>query len=315
MRKVLLALIALVMAAPAMADVVITVTDAGSGVAEISYDASGEASLPRGFGLNIEVDAGVIVSVDTSGCQPFDIYMGTIQFGGEPLDITDYGTPVAPKGSPGAVGGELGVDAAITVEMGSLYEVGVDTPPLDAGLLIKVEVSASCNMTVTLNTTRGGVVLEAEGEVTVDLTAATNVAIAVGPTFDPAHPDYQTWLDNDSPDCWLTKYQCLGDADGLALGDPKKGYFHVEYIDLGMVLASWKDDPVAKGSLWVEGTSTWDICPNFDREELGDPKKGYFHVEYLDLGIVLANWKKTEAEMDALLPVGGCGGTVHTPHN
>jgi len=309
MRKVLLALIALVMAAPAMADVVITVTDAGDGWAEISYDASGEVELPRGFGLNIEVDAGVILSVDTSGCQPYDIYMGTIQFGGEPLEITSPGSPVAPKDDPGAVG-ELG-EAAITVEMGSLYEVGVDTPPADAGLLIKVEVSVDCKMSVTLNATRGNVVLEGGGEATVNLTAATDVDIVltVSP-FDPAHADYDEWVANDSPECWCYKYQCLGDADGLAGGTLKGGYFHVQIADLNMLVNGWKKDPTALPSYWVEGVSTWDICPDFDRAEGGTLKGGYFHVQVADLNILVNHWKKTDAELDALLPVGGCGGTL-----
>lgn len=292
MRKVLLTLIALVMAAPAVADVVIEVTDAGSGVAEISYDASGEVSLPRGFGLNIEVDAGVIVSVDTSGCQPFDIYMGTIQFGGDPLEITSPGSPVAPKDDPGAVG-ELG-EAAITIEMGSLYEVGVDTPPASAGLLIKVEVSASCNMTVTLNTTRGGVVLEAEGEVTVDLTAATNVAIDMG-CFDPEHSDYGEWLSVGSPECWCLKYHCEGDFDGVREGNIKTGYYHVGYLDLTAVVADWK----------VLVGNPIDICADVSRSKEGNIKTGYYRVGYEDLTIVVANWKK---DYDELL--GGCGGTL-----
>lgn len=156
MKKIISVLVVLLLAAPALAAVNIDLVDINDCWVEIRYDASGESSLPRAFGLDITVDAGDINDVDTSGCEAFDIYMGTIVINNG--DVCDVGTPVAPSSDPGALGG---LDTnGITIEMGSLYEDGVESAPNNVGLLIKVKVTESCNMTVSENTTRGGVVLE-----------------------------------------------------------------------------------------------------------------------------------------------------------
>jgi len=171
MKKVAFSLVVLLLAVPAMADVVITAADAGDGWVAISYDASTEAELPRAFGLDITVtdEAANIVDVDTAGAQPFGIYMGTIVI--EDGEVTDDGTPVAPADDPGAAGALGG--PAITVEMGSLYEEGVETPPDASGLLLKVQVDGSCEVCVSENAIRGGVVMEdANNPDVVDLTGA-----------------------------------------------------------------------------------------------------------------------------------------------
>jgi len=146
------------MTVPAMAAVSITGQDLGGFVGAIDYTSTGV--LPRAFALDITVDAGTIVDVDVTDCQPFNIYMGTIQIAADG-SVTDAGSPVAPAGDPGALGG-LGT-AGITVEMGSLYDAAVSPNPAKpsaAGRLIKITVSENCNVTVASNTTRGNVVLE-----------------------------------------------------------------------------------------------------------------------------------------------------------
>ena len=232
MKKLLLVLAVVLMAVPAMAAVSISGVDAGAGVGAISYTSTGV--LPRAFALNITVSAGTILGVDVTGCQPFNIYMGTIQIAADGT-VSDAGTPVAPAADPGALGG-IGT-AGITVEMGSLYDASVtpnDAKPAAAGLLIKVAVSETCNVTVASNTTRGNVVLE-------DATIATMAPITfpvggapVGCKYDgdgdgyivlddlyailnallPTEPDW--YIDNTNP-AYIAAYD--GDDDGYIVLD------------------------------------------------------------------------------------------------
>jgi hypothetical protein len=159
MKKLMLVLAVVLMAVPAMAAVTITASDAGSCTAAINYTSTG--TLPRAFALDITVNNGaVITGVDVAGAQPFNIYMGTIVIDATGV-VTNPGTPVAPAGVGGALGG-IGT-SGITIEMGSLYDKNA-TPvvgkPAASGLLIKVTVDKSCHVSLASNVARGNVVLE-----------------------------------------------------------------------------------------------------------------------------------------------------------
>jgi hypothetical protein len=297
MKKVLAVMVVMLMAAPALGDVDITCSDEGGGVASIKYDATTEGQLVRAFALDITVSAGTI---DGIGGYPTDgtgygIYPGSIVISGGV--VTDYGNPVAPASDPGALGG-IGTNG-ITIEMGSLYEAGVDPAPPASGTLCTISVTEACTVTIAENGTRGGVVLEdATNPTTVTCTPCGNA----GPgCFDPAHPDYNEWQAVGEPECWCYKYQCEGDADGKKLGG-KAGYFRVEYADLGILINSWKTK--TDGAALGDYTGGGGICADFDRKELGG-KAGYFRVEYADLGILINHWKKSDAELDD-----NCGGDI-----
>ena len=190
MKKIILALTVLLLAAPAMAapdTVTVTCTDNENCGVDISYSVS-EANLPRAFALDITVDAGTIESYDITGAQPFDIYMGTIDVNQSTGVIDSNGTPIAPSDAPGALGG-LGT-TGITIEMGSLYEKGVEPDPCTSGLLISLALTENCTVSVAENTTRGGIVME-------DISISPNKVLTGTPVicscFPSNHDDYAQW--------------------------------------------------------------------------------------------------------------------------
>ena len=297
MRKVVLLLAAIFIAAPAMAVTSLEVVDLGGCWAEIRYDAIGEAELPRAFGLRISVDGGeTITDVDVTSAQPFDIYLGTIEFGGDPLEVTVDGTPVAPSADPGAAGTGLGT-SEIVVEMASLYNVITLPPadiPADNGLLIKVQVSGNCNMSVVVDSTRGGVVMEDSSAPAPDVSQATSEPVNCDSECMMAtHPDRTNWDLFQQPDCWCYAKQCKGDADGLA-----EGPFWVSLNDLN-ILRTWLDyfDPLDPNPLGG-------ACANFDRLA-----EGPFWVSLNDLNI-LRTWLDY---FDPAVPMTDCDAT-HIDH-
>jgi hypothetical protein len=201
MRKMILALVVVMLAAPALADISITIVDQGNGEAAINYSGT---ELARAFALDITVDAGTIEGISgftagddtgTYGIFPanFSRFITVDAGTGEVADWTDPNyTPVADINDPGALEG-LGT-AGITIEMGSLYDTQA---PATSGTLCVLTVSDTCKMSVALNATRGNVVLEDASEATVDLTGATNVDIIVGQTYTGPHPE--EWAAVGSP--------------------------------------------------------------------------------------------------------------------
>jgi hypothetical protein len=289
MRKMIFVLVVAMLAAPAWADIAITVEDQGEGKAAIGYSGT---ELARAFALDITVDAGTITDVggfvvgdDNGGYgifpANFSRYITVDATTGEVSDWAAAGyTPVAEAGDPGALGG-LGT-SGVTIEMGSLYDT--QAPPL-AGTLCVLTVSETCKMTVTTNATRGNVVLEDASEATVDLTGATDVDVVIGPTHIYTGPNLQEWLDVGSPDCWasvINPRQCKGDADGVSQGKKK---FWVSTVDLDVLIGAWN-----KSFADIEGQDVGGvplICADFDQNPQGKKK---FRVSTNDLDILIANW-------------------------
>jgi hypothetical protein len=189
-------LMALLLATPALGAVSITCSDEGSGVVAIYYDASGESEGVRAFALDVTVDSNcaTIDSItDYSGGEgnKYGIFPGSIDL--SDVNSPVWGTPVAPSDDPGAEGTGLGTSRVI-LEMGTLYET---TAPATSGLLCKLELvdaqEASCHVSIAVETTRGGVVLEDGTSVGI---SGTGCDIAFGPV------------------CWGYATQCHGDCDG-----------------------------------------------------------------------------------------------------
>lgn len=288
MRKMIFALVVVMLATPAWAAIDISVADLGGGQAAINYSGT---ELARAFALDITVDAGTIDAIsgyavgddnNNYGIFPanFSRYI-TVDATGAVSDWAAAGyTPVADPNDPGALGG-LGT-SGITVEMGSLYDAAA---PALSGQLCVLTVSEACNMSVTLNATRGNVVLEDASEATVDLAGATNVAVGgVGPAYTGPHPE--EWEDVGKPDCWIASInprQCHGDADGTSQG---KQQFWVSTNDLDVLIAAWN-----KTFLEIDGqdsAGTPLICADFDNLSQGKQK---FRVSTDDLDILIANWQ------------------------
>jgi hypothetical protein len=205
MRKLMLIVAALIIAAPALATVEIGVSDIGGGQAAITYNCTAGEAV-RAFALDVTVDAGTIDAVSgfhtgesLAPGEGYGIFPGNFRDYIDPA-APDWGdanyTPVAPSGDPDALGG-LGT-AGVTLELGSLY---VDAnAPGGSGTLCVLTVSASCNMCVDLNASRGSVVLE-------DANAAPTNALPVCEAISVV----------SGPACWeapLGASQCHADING-----------------------------------------------------------------------------------------------------
>lgn len=271
MRKMLAVLVVMLVATPAMAAVNITCTHEGAGVVRIDYDAQTEVELVRAVALDITVDDGTIVGISdypTDGSN-YGIYPGSIEI--VDGNVVDYNDPVAPSDDPGAKGG---IDTAeITIEMGSLYEQG-GTPPPTSGTLCKISVDSPCGCTVSvaLNDTRGGIVLE---DASTPGTVNLGTCLVPG-CFPSGHPDYAEWLNVGCPQCWCYPRQCHGDADGAPEG---KNNYWVAGNDLAILRDAWLK-PLAQ----LSGN---EICADFDHATEG---KNLYRVAGNDLQILRDNW-------------------------
>lgn len=291
MKKIVLVLAVLLLASPALADVVITVeATEDSNVCTIKYDARTETELPRAFALNITVSDGNIVEVNNfhvGECnetkQGFGIFMGTIAIDSEGV-VTDDGEPVAPNNHPGALGG-IGM-SGVTLEMGSLYEDG--NAPDPCGTICDVEVSQGCTLSVTVEDVyRGGIVLEdGNNPGTVDLSGATDVQVpASGDCYTGPHPT--EWALVGKPDCWCASVnprQCYGDADGASEG---RGAYWVSVNDLSVLIAAW-----TKNFSQIQGQTHNGIpliCADSDHLPEG---RGAYRVSVADLTTLIANWSQ-----------------------
>jgi hypothetical protein len=173
MKKIVLSMLVLMLAAPAMATDcnIMAVPEGTTGVVQIWYDATG--ALPRAFALDITVDSGQTIDAISDLSADYWVYPGSIDIN-DAGEVNDVGTPVAdPCDLPSDT--EPGLPfptTGITIEMGSLYVGGPNAPdPCD--MLCKVEVSGDCNLTVTANVGRGKVVQEGATQ------AVTNLPITV----------------------------------------------------------------------------------------------------------------------------------------
>jgi hypothetical protein len=305
MKKLSVALAAILLATPAWAKVRISVVPDGK-TATIKYSTDEKV---RAFALDITVDKGVIQKIsdfvrgESTKDKPgygifpanFARYITVNPDTGEVAkwDVNDY-TPVADPCDPGALGG-LGT-SGITIEMGALYYPTDDSSPnapLNQGTLFKLTLSEPAKLTIKLNEARGGVVLtNPDVPAVVDLTGAAGITIAAGAeVLASSHPDYAEWVAVGKPACWTFPRQCHGDADGLREGSEKTGYHYVGMNDLSILTAAWmqpKIDSVPNG-----------ICADFAHDQGGDAKNGFYRVGPTDLNILVSYWMKPEAEVPA----------------
>jgi len=305
MKKLGLVVAVLMIATPALATVAITCT-AGAGadcnLVSVKYLVTPSQSEPNkisGFGLNITVSGTAKIKSITYTDPNYYIYPGSIQIAGG--EITDYGTPVADKNDPGALGG---LDTnGITIEMGALYyPTGDNSPaaPKLSGTLLKFRVDKDCTVTVKENAIRGGVVLT-NPNLTPTVTLTGCPVVCAGPDCYPSGGVWVArnadWVTLGKPNCWCGiywaqdpdplkkwRYQCDGDADGLTEGAAK---LRVSLNDLNLIIANWKKkitDP------------TLNPCADIDHKYEGAAK---LRVSLNDLNIIIANWKKKDGQLPA----------------
>jgi len=331
MRRILLIVAMLLVAAPAMAGVSVKAVHLPRGggtpfemtccAVEVNYtsDAPGQV---RAFALDINVDSGFIirairnfqsgVSTDKSPCvYGYGIFPGKFRDYIDPNNPawTDPNyNPVAPSGDPDAKTG-LGTDA-ITVELGSLYYGDANKPTQD-GTLFRIEVipsefgAAECNLTLAVNSTRGGVV-DINGD-PITPTFPTNGTCKVTyldcfpcwPPFGAASlTQYAEWLTVFKPNCWcgqagvpVWNTQCKGDADNKTETFSKYRVYKSDYAKLALCWAKketqMRFDPNC-------------ICADFDHRYETFSKYRVYKSDYARLA---ANWAKKETQLKPFCPV------------
>jgi hypothetical protein len=110
--------------------------------------------------------------------------------------------------------------------------------------------------------------------------------------------DYDQFVLVGKPEkCWCYARQCKGDADGLAEGSTKAGFWYVGLNDLNILVSGWKilepavaPTPSGPGIQSVAGAN----CADFDHLAEGSAKAGYWRVGLNDLNRLVANWKVLE---------------------
>jgi hypothetical protein len=311
MKKIILALVVLVFAAPAWADVVITcaqVDDTNEVV--ISFDATTEANLVRAFSLNIQLDDDATILSVGNVNPDYYIHPGTIQIdtSGPEVQI-DYGTPVAEYDDLQS-DTLLGLDSnGITIEMGSLYYPtgpGSVNAPAKNGVLLSIYLSRptapdlqTC-LTISGNVARAGssgVVMEDPDEVvTVDSTGCCVDFLPEECYW--GQPDYDEWEAVGKPLCWCYPRQCHGNATGEPPeGGVKAGYWYVGLGDLNVLISAWKVLEPATGTTPSGpgiGSVPGGACADFSHSAEGGVKAGYWRVGLGDLNILITNWKVLE---------------------
>ena len=288
MKRFIMVLLVLLLAAPAMATLTITAADEGNsdGWVAITYVAdAGDGNRPRAFGLNVAVSDGNVIDVDTSTAQPFRIFMGNIDINDITGEIDNFGSPVAPNTAPDDPG-QLGSPSIVT-EMGSIYDPCIPSNPNQpaySGLVIRVQVSEDCTLTVSANAARAdtGVILESGASADVNFVAATSIPVSFG-CFPEAHDDYDEWIDVNSPASWCNPRQCHGDADGIeneyGAPDPFTGEYNKAWVsseDIAVLIEGFRQpysgDPAVDGGDPGSDPDTW-IAADFDHtnNEYGAP--------------------------------------------
>jgi hypothetical protein len=233
MKKMIFALLVLLLAAPAWATTVtIDCNQVGdTNQVEVTYTTDG--TLVRAVGVDITVTDCNIVACEpamvgecTATVKGLGIFPGTIMIdaGG---NVTDYGSPVAPQSDlPGDTQPGLGT-SGITVEMGSLYVDG-NAPPT-SGLLCTLTLDLKPNetstMTIVANVSRAGngVVLEDPDEVATAALGTCEITIPPDKCFREGLVDccgntitaaqVATWVSLGEPLCWCDACHCRGDAN------------------------------------------------------------------------------------------------------
>lgn len=245
MKKLVILLAILALAAPVFADVTVTCEDGGDGWAVISYDATDEEDLVSGFGLDVNADDANIIAIEYVAGSPYNIYPGTIQI--DSNGIAEDGNAVAPYDPCDQFAEDtlegLGT-SGVTLEMAALYDRDeAELAPDANGVLVKLQVDKDCTVYITLNDRRGGVVLE-------DASAATVADSCCSVTAGPA--------------CWNHPCFPFGDsnADGFLTFDP----------DVQIIIDNWGGyaacaDHDKDGFL----TFTEDVQPIIDNWSTGCP--------------------------------------------
>lgn len=192
MRKVLLGLLVLALAAPSFADVIITAEDKGDGLLELSYECT-DSEVLRGVALTLETtdgdaaiadtDAATVVAVwedagKTYGFNTYVDYAFTVEGATPGSYAIAAGHPLAKTGEAGALA--TFPSSAFSISMGALDDRGSLEGVTGSGVLMTIQFDLTADSTVTigLDMLRGGIV--GEGVDVIEVPGAVALA-AAGP--------------------------------------------------------------------------------------------------------------------------------------
>ncbi len=291
MRKVLPFLLVIALAMPALADVAVTVSDAGGGVAEVALAISGGAVV-RGAAIKVTVtDAELAAVADVTDVMAgfntyIDYYYTNTGFLAALPDETALpGSGAHCVANPDEAGVLTALPATVfSISLGALDNTGGQGGVTASGTLCKIQLSnfagSSASVCVEADALRGGIVGDNLGTVSTDDCA--DIAGSMPPECVAATaPFYADWVAWGKPDCWCYQKNCRGDADGI-----NSGPFRVANPDLVIFLSAFNkmDAAIPAGG----------ICADFDHK-----KSGPFRVANPDLTTLLTYFNK----MDATVPV------------
>jgi hypothetical protein len=186
----------------------------------IGYDVNSEPNHIRAFALDVQLvkpngdpnaDAN-FVDVNDQANEDYWVFPGSIDIN-EAGAVNDVGTAIAdicdlPSDTL------PGLDSnGVTIEMGSLY-VGAANAPDANGTLIELVVDDDCNVIVTENFSRGGVVSEGAASKS-DPCLPPQAKVRIAPR------EKAEWRKVGKPKCWCPfkgGRQCHGDADNRGQG-------------------------------------------------------------------------------------------------
>ena len=277
MKKLMLTLAIIVIAAPAMAAISFTAVDNGDGSITISYTTT-DGDLPRGIALALSTDNTAQIDSAAAVDVAFNCNMDYLY--SNPTAILGEGHPLALTGAAGEAVGPL--DTA-SLSMGVLDEAGGQAAgPATADLatvVIADNGEASVTVTIAADTLRGPASGVVGSEIASNLPIDVAVSFGEPECFPAAHPDYTEWLSVGSPESWCNPFQCKGDANNDTFGFKD---LRVDATDLTTLLNGWKQ--VYSGDPLVD---TW-ISADFAHDAFGFKN---LRVDATDLTILLANWK------------------------
>jgi len=198
-------------------------------VVTISYDATYDDPPIRAFALDIQLDGDGIISdvVCLSHKFGYQIYPGSIRIDASG-NVADWGSCRCSGNYPGTLDD---VDA-MTIEMASAYEPGVDPDPCDVGDLVSFVVGGPSLVCISVNVIRGGCVDEDAGVVTPVIT---------GCGWPP------------SPTCWDEHEACAGQPVGDGTCDGSINF--ADLIQLKQAFGTSK------------GQANYNCCADYDQNE------------------------------------------------
>jgi len=320
MRKVLPFLLVIALAVPALADVAVTVSDAGGGVAEVALAISGGAVV-RGVAVKVTVtDAELAAVADVTDVMAgfntyIDYYYTNTGFLAALPDETALpGSGAHCVANPDAAGVLTSLPATVfSISLGALDNTGAQGGVTVGGTLCNIQLSnigSSASICVEADGLRGGIVGDNLGTVSTDDCA--DIAAGAADCFNDNLGHYADWVAFGKPDCWCYERNCRGDADGKSQGSALTGYTYVFTNDLSVLISAYsvKEPPKGPGIATIPNG----ICADFARDRQGSALTGFTRVFTNDLSILIAGYSVKEPPKGpgvAKCPLATSGGEIN----